>query len=103
LQPLDCCADLDVWYLRIVYVEVHSTRDVFPIEVMDYQSNTKDRALGNILFPVAPLISEGPDKVTKPWIGTGKVSKNEQLKSDWKKPVKGKRLLEVFSASRSLA
>jgi len=70
---------------------------------MDYQSNTKDRSLGNILFPVAPLISEGPDKVTKPWIGTGKVSKNEQLKSDWKKPVKGKLILEGLFASRSSA
>jgi hypothetical protein len=64
---------------------------------MDYQSNSKDRSLGNILFPVAPLISEGPDKVTKPWISTGKVVKTEGLHSDWKKPVKGQSLLKSFT------
>ncbi|GAA6009648.1 hypothetical protein JCM11491_001046 [Sporobolomyces phaffii] len=81
--------NLNPEYDEIVYVQVHSTRDVFPVEVMDYQSSSKDRSLGNILFPVAPLIAEGPDKVTKPWISTGKVVKNERLHSDWKKPVKG--------------
>ncbi|GAA5958373.1 hypothetical protein JCM3765_004810 [Sporobolomyces pararoseus] len=81
--------NLNPEYDEIVYVQVHSTRDVFPIEVMDYQSSSKDRSLGNILFPVAPLISEGPDKVLKPWVSTGKVHKKEGLKSDWKKPVKG--------------
>lgn len=58
---------------------------------MDYQSSSKDRSLGNVLFPVAPLIAEGPDKVTKPWVSTGKVVKKEGLHSDWKKPVKGKK------------
>ncbi|GAA5871970.1 hypothetical protein JCM16303_000930 [Sporobolomyces ruberrimus] len=81
--------DLNPEYDEIVYVEVHSTRDVFPIEVMDYQSSSKDRSLGNVLFPIAPLVAEGPDKVTKPWVSTGKVSKIESLHSDWKKPVKG--------------
>lgn len=69
---------------------------------MDYQSSSKDRSLGNILFPVAPLIAEGPDKVTKPWISTGKVSKKEGLHSDWKKPVKGEFSL-VSSLTRALS
>ena len=75
---------------------------MFPIEVMDYQSSSKERWLGNGLFPVAPLIAEGPDKVTKPWVSTGKVVKKEGLHSDWKKPVKGKKKkirLPLFSSA----
>lgn len=74
---------------RIVYVQVHSPRDTFVIEVMDYNHNTKDRTLGQTDFSVSGLLAEGPDKRTKPWVSTGKVSKAEMLKSDNKRTVKG--------------
>ncbi|GAA6062071.1 hypothetical protein JCM10212_003569 [Sporobolomyces blumeae] len=76
-------------YDEIVYVQVHSPKDTFPIEVMDYQSNSNDRSLGNTLFSVEQLVAAGPDPVKKPWVGTGKVARNDPLVSNHNKPVKG--------------
>ncbi|GAA5874962.1 hypothetical protein JCM1840_007163 [Sporobolomyces johnsonii] len=81
--------DLDPEYDEIVYVQVHSPRDEFVIEVMDYQHLTKDRSLGSTQFSIAGLVAEGPDKKTKPWVGTGKVARTDKLKSDAKRTVKG--------------
>ncbi|BGO92542.1 hypothetical protein NBRC10512_000461 [Rhodotorula toruloides] len=81
--------NLDPEYDEIVYVQVHSPRDSFVIEVMDYNHNTKDRTLGQTEFSVSGILAEGPDKRNRPWIGTGKVSKTEMLKSDNKRTVKG--------------
>ncbi|BGP71461.1 Tricalbin-2 [Rhodotorula toruloides] len=81
--------NLDPEYDEIVYVQVHSPRDSFVIEVMDYNHNTKDRTLGQTEFSVSGILAEGPDKRNKPWVGTGKVSKTEMLKSDNKRTVKG--------------
>lgn len=74
---------------RIVYVQVHSPRDKFTIEVMDYQHNSKDRSLGLTEFAVEGLVAEGPDAKTQPWVSTGKVAKNDPLKSNGKRTVKG--------------
>ncbi|GAA6019595.1 hypothetical protein JCM10207_006938 [Rhodosporidiobolus poonsookiae] len=81
--------NLDPEYDEILYVECHSPRDVFTIEVMDYQHLTKDRSLGATEFSVQGLLAEGPDKKTKPWVGTGKVSRTEMLKTDGRRTVKG--------------
>ncbi|GEM08900.1 tricalbin [Rhodotorula toruloides] len=81
--------NLDPEYDEIVYVQVHSPRDTFVIEVMDYNHNTKDRTLGQTEFSVSGILAEGPDKRNKPWLSTGKVSKTEMLKSDNKRTVKG--------------
>ncbi|GAA5961362.1 hypothetical protein JCM21900_006679 [Sporobolomyces salmonicolor] len=81
--------DLDPEYDEIIYVQVHSPRDEFVIEVMDYQHLTKDRTLGSTQFAIAGLIAEGPDKKTKPWVGTGKVARTDVLRSDAKRTVKG--------------
>ncbi|BGP49470.1 Tricalbin-2 [Rhodotorula kratochvilovae] len=81
--------DLDPVYDEIVYVQVHSPKDSFTIEVMDYQHMTKDRSLGLTDFSVAGLLGEGPDRKTKPWVGTGKVSRNEALKTDGRRSIKG--------------
>ncbi|GAA5948387.1 hypothetical protein JCM10213_004407 [Rhodosporidiobolus nylandii] len=81
--------DLDPEYDEIVYVQVHSPRDVYVLEVMDYQHLTKDRSLGSVEFTAKGLLTEGPDKKTKPWVSTGKVEKKEMLKSEGGKKVKG--------------
>ncbi|GAA5974459.1 hypothetical protein JCM11641_003227 [Rhodosporidiobolus odoratus] len=81
--------NLDPDYDEIIYVQVHSPRDVFVLEVMDYQHLTKDRSLGSTEFSVQGLLQEGPDKQVKPWIGTGKLQKKEMLRSDGKRSVKG--------------
>lgn len=75
--------------LSQVYLQVHSPKDLFVLEVMDYQHNSKDRSLGIADFLVTNLIAEGTDKVHKPWVGTGKITKTERLKSDGRKTVKG--------------
>ncbi|GAA5849255.1 hypothetical protein JCM8547_006494 [Rhodosporidiobolus lusitaniae] len=81
--------NLDPDYDEIVYVQAHSARDQFVIEVMDYQHLTKDRSLGSFEFSASGLIAEGPDKKTKPWIGTGKVERTEMLQQNGKRSVKG--------------
>lgn len=81
---------------RIVYIEVHSPRDTYQIEVMDYQHLTKDRSLGSTEFSAAGLLAEGPDKRTKPWIGTGIVERKEMLKSNGKRSVKGASSFDFF-------
>ncbi|GAA6043375.1 hypothetical protein JCM8097_005289 [Rhodosporidiobolus ruineniae] len=80
--------NLDPEYDEIVYVQVHSPRDNYTIEVMDYQHLTKDRSLGTVEFVVTGLVAEGPDRKTKPWVGTGKVEKREMLRQP-RKGVKG--------------
>ncbi|BGP56395.1 Tricalbin-2 [Rhodotorula sphaerocarpa] len=72
-----------------VYLEIHSPKDTFVFEVMDYQHNGRDRSLGIADFSVAELVSAGPDKKNKPWVGTGKITRTDKLKSDGKKTVKG--------------
>lgn len=70
-------------------MEIHSPKDTFVFEVMDYQHNGRDRSLGIADFSVAELVSAGPDKKNKPWVGTGKITRTDKLKSDGKKTVKG--------------
>ena len=81
--------DLDPVYDEIVYVQVHSPKDTFTIEVMDYQHMTKDRSLGLTDFSVEGLLSEGADRKTQPWVGTGKVSRTDSLKTDGRRSIKG--------------
>lgn len=72
-----------------MYIQVHSPKDTFTLEVMDYQNLTKDRSLGTTEFSAASLIKEGEDKKNAPWLPTGKVDRKEMLRSDGKKTVKG--------------
>lgn len=74
---------------RILYVPVHSAKDVFTVEVMDYQHMTKDRSLGTSLLDVAPLIAVGTDKVRAPYLSTGKANQTTSLRSGAKSVVKG--------------
>lgn len=82
---------------------MHSKKDTFVVEVMDYQHLTKDRSLGVTDLSVADLVAEGPDKRTKPWIGTGKKARKDSLKIDGKRTVKGQIDYEVeFCEFRTL-
>ncbi|KAM0786716.1 hypothetical protein ACM66B_002158 [Microbotryomycetes sp. NB124-2] len=81
--------NLDPVWDEIVYIQVHSKKDTFTVEVMDYQHMSKDRSLGVTELAVADLLQEGPDKTTKPWISTGKHSRKESLRIDGRKTVKG--------------
>lgn len=96
-------------YFRIVYVPVHSPKDKYIVEVMDYQHTTKDRSLGITDLSVAELLTEGTDKKLKPWLSTGNKAHKEPLKIDGKKAIKGPfvlplphgpRLMRMFRASR---
>lgn len=80
---------------RIVYVQVHSKKDVFVVEVMDYQHMTKDRSLGVTELSVADLLQEGPDKKLKPWTSTGKHARKDALKTDGKRTVKGQLVYDL--------
>lgn len=75
---------------RIIYVPVHSPKDQFVLEVMDYQHLTKDRSLGVTDLGIADLLIPGTDKKLKPWESTGRHERREPLKIDGKKTVKGK-------------
>lgn len=68
---------------------MHSSKDVFTFEAMDYQHQGKDRSLGNTTVNIAPLISEGLDRKVTPWISTGKRDFREQLRSGPKSVAKG--------------
>ncbi|KAL8287656.1 hypothetical protein RQP46_003514 [Phenoliferia psychrophenolica] len=80
---------------EIVYIELHSVKDRYTVEVMDYQHSGKDRSLGIADFSVADLLTEGTDKKLKPWLSTGKKVRHESLKTDGKKTVKGSIDFEV--------
>ncbi|KDE05686.1 hypothetical protein MVLG_03920 [Microbotryum lychnidis-dioicae p1A1 Lamole] len=82
--------NLDPEWDEIVYVQVHSKKDTFVIECMDYQHLTKDRSLGVTELNVSDLLTEGhDDQVNKPWVSTGKHSRKDGLRIDGKKTVKG--------------
>jgi hypothetical protein len=87
--------------IRIVYIQVHSKKDTFVVEVMDYQHMTKDRSLGVTDLAVSDLLAEGPDKKNKPWVSTGKQVLKAPLKTDGKSSIKGSIEYEVeFCMSR---
>ncbi|GAA5844845.1 hypothetical protein JCM11251_007345 [Rhodosporidiobolus azoricus] len=82
-------SELNPDFDEIHYVAVHSPRDVYTIDVLDYERSAKHRPLGSTEINARTLVAEGPDKKTKPWIGTGVVEKKELLKSHNGKSVKG--------------
>lgn len=80
---------------RIVYIQVHHQRDIYTLEVMDYQHMSKDRSLGVTELSITNLLKEGDDKETAPWVSTGRYSRTESLKIDGKRSVKGSIEYEV--------
>ncbi|POW18700.1 hypothetical protein PSHT_05469 [Puccinia striiformis] len=83
--------DLDPVFDEIIYVPVHSLKDSFRLEVMDYQQMTKDRPLGHIDLETNKLIESSKEEGRNTYKSTGKHQFSEYLKQEGKKAlVKGK-------------
>ncbi|EFP82963.2 uncharacterized protein PGTG_09931 [Puccinia graminis f. sp. tritici CRL 75-36-700-3] len=83
--------DLDPVFDEIIYVPVHSLKDSFRLEVMDYQHLTKDRSLGHIDLETSKLVEINKEEGTNGYKSTGKHQYSEYLKQEGKKAlVKGK-------------
>lgn len=66
---------------QIVYVPVHSLREILYLECMDYQHLTKDRSLGSVELPVAGLAAQSDDE-RMPYVGTGKRDAADPIRLD---------------------
>ncbi|KAF8577858.1 tricalbin [Ramaria rubella] len=74
---------------QIVYVPVHSPKEVLLFECMDYQHLTKDRSLGSVELAVGDLVLNSREDPNYPYASTGKKECIEPLRLD-KGSVKGK-------------
>lgn len=89
-------SNLDPEFDEIVYVPVHSMKDNFRLEVMDYQQMTKDRSLGMFDLPIQSFVVPCQPKGSTTHQSTGKQVFSEYLKTDGKKAVvKGRLDFEV--------
>lgn len=66
---------------QIVYVPVHSLREVLYLECMDYQHLTKDRSLGFVELAVASIAEQREDE-RMPYAGTGKRDVADPIRLD---------------------
>ncbi|PLW09166.1 hypothetical protein PCASD_23053 [Puccinia coronata f. sp. avenae] len=83
--------DLDPVFDEIIYVPIHSLKDSFRLEVMDYQHLTKDRSLGHIDLDTTKLAESVKEDEVNTYKSTGKHHYSEYLKQEGKKAlVKGK-------------
>jgi len=83
--------DLDPVFDEIIYVPVHSIKDTFRLEVMDYQHLTKDRSLGHIDLDITKMVEAIKEEGVNTYKSTGKHQYSEYLKQEGKKAlVKGK-------------
>ncbi|KAH9818867.1 C2 domain-containing protein [Melampsora americana] len=88
--------NLDPEFDEIVYVPVHSMKDNFRLEVMDYQHMTKDRSLGMFDLPIQSFAVPCQPKGATTHQSTGKQVFSEYLKTDGRKAVvKGRLHFEV--------
>ncbi|KAG0147448.1 hypothetical protein CROQUDRAFT_42936 [Cronartium quercuum f. sp. fusiforme G11] len=88
--------NLDPEFDEILYVPVHSLKDTFRLEVMDYQHTTKDRSLGITDLLIQDLAAPCKPKGFTTHESTGKRTFSEYLKTDGKKAVvKGRLDFEV--------
>ncbi|KAF8530946.1 tricalbin [Gautieria morchelliformis] len=67
---------------QIVYVPVHSPKEVVLLECMDYQHLTKDRSLGSVELHVSHLVEESTEDKNYPYTSTGKKEYVEELLLD---------------------
>ena len=81
--------DLDPVFDEIVYAPVHSLNETLIIEVVDYQHNSRDRALGQTKLDIKSLASEGTDKKEQPFVSTGPLERTDNLILDGGKSMKG--------------
>ncbi|KAG8962436.1 hypothetical protein FRC03_004243 [Tulasnella sp. 419] len=67
---------------QIIYVPVHSLREVMLLNIMDYQNLTKDRSLGTVELKVADLAKEDPETKEYPFASTGRQQRKERVELD---------------------
>lgn len=79
---------------QIIYVPVHSTRERFMLEVMDYQNIGKDRSLGYVDLAARDYIDESGDQ-KYPYISKGSQDRRDRIKLDKADHFKGELHYEV--------
>lgn len=77
--------NLDPVFDEIIYVPIHSLKDVFRLEVMDYQHLTKDRSLGHMDLETIKLVESITEGGLKSYKSTGKHQFSQYLKQEGKK------------------
>ncbi|KIJ45255.1 hypothetical protein M422DRAFT_207610 [Sphaerobolus stellatus SS14] len=75
---------------QIVYVPVHSPREVIILECMDYQHLTKDRSLGSVELRVGDLVQESKENKEIPYTSKGRKDLIESFRQDKGNTYKGK-------------
>lgn len=73
---------------QILYIPVHSPKEVLLLECMDYQHLTKDRSLGSVELKLSDLLKR-VDDAKFPYASTGKKTAVEPLVLDKGKAHKG--------------
>ena len=84
--------DLNPEWNQIIYIPVHSLREILLLEVMDYQNLTKDRSLGTVELKVSELAREivkGAGDPRFSFDSTGKMDKSEPIRLDRGNQYKG--------------
>ncbi|KIR30263.1 transmembrane protein [Cryptococcus deuterogattii LA55] len=79
---------------QIIYVPVHSARERFMLEVMDYQNIGKDRSLGYVDLAARDYIDESGDQ-KYPYISKGSQDRRDRIKLDKADHFKGELHYEV--------
>nr|ODN95971.1 transmembrane protein [Cryptococcus depauperatus CBS 7855] len=79
---------------QIVYVPVHTTREQFILELMDYQNIGKDRPLGYVDMNAGDYIEKGDDQ-KYPYVSKGVQNKRDHIRLDKTNHYKGELLYEV--------
>lgn len=79
---------------QIVYVPVHSTREHFMLELMDYQNIGKDRSLGHVEIKASDYIMSSEDQMY-PYQSTGNHVRSDKIKLDKANSYKGTLNYEV--------
>ncbi|WVQ70782.1 hypothetical protein IAR50_000304 [Cryptococcus sp. DSM 104548] len=79
---------------QIVYVPVHSTRENFFLELMDYQNIGKDRSLGYVELAAGDYIQKAGDQAY-PYVSTGPQDRRDAIKLDKANHFKGELYYEV--------
>ena len=79
---------------QIIYVPVHSIREHFMLEVMDYQNIGKDRSLGHVDLAARDYIDESGEQ-KYPYISKGSQDRRDRIKLDKANHFKGELHYEV--------
>ncbi|KAF8905450.1 C2 domain-containing protein [Gymnopilus junonius] len=74
---------------QIMYIPIHSLKEIVMLECMDYQNLTRDRSLGSVELRVADLAAESPEDIHYPYQSKGIRSFTEPMRLDKGNALKG--------------